>query len=106
MGDLEGSQEVEVETSVLGFARIIAVLLSPRTFPHLLLLVLVSTSLFQIVKIKPQHSESVAIAFISFSFSYVIIALAARKQRWIDLVHTTSFRETETKGASAWLIHQ
>ena len=106
MGELEGSQEVEVETSVLGFARIIAVLLSPRTFPHLLLLVLVSTSLFQIVKIKPQHSESVAIAFISFSFSYVIIALAARKQRWTDLVHTTSFKETETKGASAWLIHQ
>lgn len=106
VGDLEGSQEVEVETSVLGFARIIAVLLSPRTFPHLLLLVLVSTSLFQIVKTKPQHSESVAIAFISFSFSYVIIALAARKQRWTDLVHTTSFRETETKGASAWLIHQ
>ena len=106
VGDLEGSQEVEVETSVLGFARIITVLLSPRTFPHLLLLILVSTSLFQLVKNKPQHSESVAIAFISFSFSYVIIALAARKQRWTDLVHTTPFGETETKGASAWLIHQ
>jgi len=106
VGDLEGSQEVEVETSVLGFARIIAVLLSPRTFPHLLLLILVSTSLFQLVKIKPQHSESIAIAFISFSFSYVIIALAARKQRWTDLVNTTPFKETETKGASAWLIHQ
>ena len=106
VGDLEGSQEVEVETSALGFARIIAVLLSPRTFPHLLLLVLVSTSLFQLVKTKPQHSESVAIAFISFSFSYVIIALAARKQRWGDLVHTTPFKETETKGASAWFIHQ
>jgi len=106
VGDLEDSQEVEVEASALGFAHIIAVLLSPRTFPHLLLLVLVSTSLFQLVKTEPKHSESVAIAFISFSFSYVIIALAARKQRWTDLVHTTSFRETETKGASAWFIHQ
>jgi hypothetical protein len=106
VGDLEGSQEVEVETSVLGFARIITVLLSPRTFPHLLLLILASTSLFQLVKIKPQHSEYIAIAFISFSFSYVIIALAARKQRWTDLVNTTPFKETETKGASAWFIHQ
>ena len=102
----ETPEHVEVEIQRLGFARLIAVLLSPRTFPHLLLLTAVTSYLYYSVKDSEDGGVFGAIAYIAFAAAYVIIALAARSERWRDLIHTTAFKETETKGFSAWAIHQ
>ena len=102
----ETAEHVEVEIQRLGFARLIAVLLSPRTFPHLLLLTVVTSYLYYSVKGSEDGGVFGAIAYIAFAAAYVIIALAARSERWRDLIHTTAFKETETKGFTAWAIHQ
>lgn len=102
----ETAEHVEVEIQRLGFARLIAVLLSPRTFPHLLLLTVVTSYLYYSVKGSEDGGVFGAIAYISFAAAYVIIALAARSERWRDLIHTTAFKETETQGFTAWAIHQ
>jgi len=96
----------EDEVHRLGFARLIAVLLSPRTFPHLLLLVVTSSILYSYVKRSEDSGVVAAMAYISFAMSYTIIALAARSERWKDLIQTTPFKDTESKGFSAWAIHQ
>jgi len=102
----ETPEHVEVEIQRLGFARLIAVLLSPRTFPHLLLLTVATSYLYYYVKSSEDAGLFGAIAYIAFATAYVIIALAARSERWRDLIHTTAFKETETQGFTAWTIHQ
>ena len=94
------------EVHRLGFARLIAVLLSPRTFPHLLLLVVTSSILYSLVKSSEDSGVMTAMAYIAFAMAYTIIALAARSDRWKDLILTTPFKDTESKGFSAWAIHQ
>jgi len=105
-GESEQDNLPDDEMQRLGFARLIAVLLSPRTFPHLLLLILTSSILYSFVKNSDDSGVSAAMAYISFAMAYTIIALAARSERWKDLILTTSFKDTESKGFSAWAIHQ
>jgi len=105
-GESEQDNLPDDEIQRLGFARLIAVLLSPRTFPHLLLLVVTSSILYGFVKKSEDSGVSAAMAYISFAMAYTIIALAARSERWKDLIHTTPFKDTESKGFSAWAIHQ
>ena len=100
----QGLPEHEEEVHRLGFARLIAVLLSPRTFPHLLLLVVTSSILYSLVKSSEDSGVMAAMAYIAFAMAYTIIALAARSERWKDLILTTPFKDTESKGFSAWAI--
>lgn len=102
----DAPEQVEVEIQRLGFARLIAVLLSPRTFPHLLLLTIVTSYLYYSTKGANDSGIFAAMSYIAFAMAYVIIALGARSEKWRDLIHTTAFKETDTKGVSAWAIHQ
>ena len=96
--DTDTDEKIEVETSEeeiegdseFTLKSLIRALLAKETLPHILLLIVASSSLFVFAKLDSENSGMIAMSFISLCIGYTTIALSSANEKIYSLLQAKS----------------